>query len=284
MPHGNVFTKITNEYYQLTSAEKKISDYVVIHQQQTQYMSISELAEECGVAEATVSRFCKRLNYKGYNAFKLAIANSTAQNGARNPLAGEVRKDDSFFDMCQKVYDADTEAVHQTLALVQADNIMQAAEILLHANKTICMGQGGSMILAQEAAHLFSTALPGFFAIWDSHLQAVTVSQLTTQDAVLFYSYSGSTKELVDILTMTQARGVKSILITHFPKSPGAIIADVVLQCGALENPLQLGSVAARMAQLFLTDVLFSEICRRNLEACEEHRAAIAEALADKHL
>ena len=65
MPFGNVFEKINSEYYQLTSAEKKVADYAVIHQQKTQFMSISELAEEAGVAEATISRFCKRLGYKG---------------------------------------------------------------------------------------------------------------------------------------------------------------------------------------------------------------------------
>ncbi len=64
MPFGNVFEKINSEYYQLTSAEKKVADYAVIHQQKTQFMSISELAEEAGVAEATISRFCKRLGYK----------------------------------------------------------------------------------------------------------------------------------------------------------------------------------------------------------------------------
>ena len=82
MPYGNVFAKINNEYYQLTGAEKKVADYAVAHQQKTQYMSISELAEEAGVAEATISRFCRRLGYKGYNAFKLAVANSTARLNA----------------------------------------------------------------------------------------------------------------------------------------------------------------------------------------------------------
>lgn len=48
-----------------------MADYAVIHQQKTLFMSISELAEEAGVAEATISRFCKRLGYKGYSAFKL---------------------------------------------------------------------------------------------------------------------------------------------------------------------------------------------------------------------
>lgn len=284
MPYGNVFSKITNEYYQLTGAEKKISDFVISHQRETQYMSISELAEACGVAEATISRFCKRLNYKGYNTFKLAIANSTANQGPRSPLAGEVGAGDSVLDMCQKVYDADVDAIRQTLALVRPEQITEAAELLMRSNKVLCMGQGGSMILAQEAAHLFSTALPGFFSVWDSHLQAISASQLTPNDSVLFFSYSGSTKELIHILKIVKKQGAKSILITHFPKSPGALIADIVLQCGALEGPLQLGSVAARMAQLFLADVLFSEICRHDLEHCGAQREAIVEVLEDKYL
>ena len=64
MPLSNVFEKINTEYYELTSAEKKVADYAVIHQQRTQFMSISELAEEAGVAEATISRFCRRLGLR----------------------------------------------------------------------------------------------------------------------------------------------------------------------------------------------------------------------------
>ena len=74
------------------------------------------------------------------------------------------------------------------------------------------------------------------------------------------------------------------ILITRFSKSPGGKFADVLLQCGANESPLQLGSVAAKIAQLFLLDVLFTEFCRRDPVTCERRRERIATALADKHL
>ena len=75
----NVFERISAEYYNLTTAEKKAADYVLSHQRKAQDMSITELAAASGVAEATVSRFCRRLGCKGYNAFRLAIANSIAQ-------------------------------------------------------------------------------------------------------------------------------------------------------------------------------------------------------------
>ena len=72
--------------------------------------------------------------------------------------------------------------------------------------------------------------------------------------------------------------------VTHFANSPGAELADVSLLCGADESPLQLGSIGARIAQMYLMDVLFSELCRRNLDACRQSRARIADALAEKHI
>ena len=284
MPNQTVFDHINSEYYQLTSAERRVADYVIGHRQKTQFMSISDLSEEAGVAEATISRFCKRLGYKGYSAFKLAVANSTAARGSADLLAGEVLPDDSIQDMCQKIYAADLDAMAQTLELIHPEAVTAAADLVLSAGRVLCMGQGGSMILAMECAHLFSTALPNFSAIWDSHLQAIASAQLVRGDVVIYFSYSGSTEELLTNLRVIRDRGGKTILITHFPKSPGAAYADVVLQCGSQESPLQLGSVAARVAQLFLVDVLFNEVCRRDMEGCQRRRERVAEVLSGKHI
>lgn len=284
MPYGDVFTRINREYYQLTSAEKKIADYMLLQRQECQYMSISEMAEVAEVAEATVSRFCRRLGYKGYSAFKLAVAGSGSAQRPMNPLYGEIQAEDSLGDMCQKIYAADVDAVTQTLALINPGAVTKAAELILSADRVLCMGLGGSMVLAQEAAHLFSTARPNFFAVEDSHFQAIRCALLSPRDVVIYFSYSGSTRDIVDVMKIAQERGAKTILVTRFPKSPGAACADVVLECGAREGPLQMGSIAARMGQLYIIDVLFSEVCRRDMETCRERRKQVADALADKHL
>ena len=284
MPFGNVFEKINSEYYQLTSAEKKVADYVVIHQQKTQFMSISELAEEAGVAEATISRFCRRLGYKGYGAFKLAIANATAVVGGWSPQSGEVCPADSVEEMARKVYENDLAAMSQTRELIDPEAIRKAADLIMSAARVLCMGQGGSMILSQECAHLFSTVQPNFTAVVDSHLQAIAAVQLTPGDLVIYFSYSGSTEDLVRNLRIVRERKARVILVTRFPKSPGSVYADVVLQCGSREGPLQGGSVAARVAQLYLLDVLFEEVCRRDPEGAHLRREAMAEALSDRHL
>ena len=281
----NVFERISAEYYNLTTAEKKAADYVLSHQRKAQDMSITELAAASGVAEATVSRFCRRLGCKGYNAFRLAIANSIAQRPQQsNPLSGEVLDDDSFSDVCKKLYTANVSAMTQTLELVRPEEYIRAADLLEQADRVLCMGQGGSMIIAMEAAHLFSTASGKFFSVTDSHMQAIAIATSGENDVILFFSYSGATKDLIETLSYARERGLRSILVTHFANSPGAGLADVALLCGADESPLQLGSVGARIAQMYLLDVLFSELCRRNLDACRQSRARIAAALADKHL
>ena len=77
----DVLTSIADSYSLLTKSEKKVSDYILQKKGDPQYMSITALAEECGVTEATIFRYCKRLGFGGYSDFKLALAKS--QGGSR---------------------------------------------------------------------------------------------------------------------------------------------------------------------------------------------------------
>ncbi len=281
----SVFEQISSQYYALTSSEKKVADFALSNQSGTQFMSISELADACGVAEATISRFCRRLGYKGYNAFKLAIANSSPQRKPwDNPLSGEVTVDDSLADICKKLYSAEVEAMAQTMELLNLDAVEEAVVMLHNAKRVMCMGQGGSLLIANEAAHLFSTVSNKFTTIADSHLQAIAATTMDPEDVIFFFSYSGSTQEMMETLELARQQHGKVILVTRFPKSPGAELSDVVLQCGANENALQSGSVAARIAQMYLLDILFSEFSRKNLDQCLNMRTRIAEALAGRHV
>ena len=284
MPEENVFNRITREYYQLTASEKKLANFVVANGQRSQSMSISELAAACGVAEATISRFCRRMGYRGYSAFRLATAASTAPRMDSGPLMGEIQPDDSVPTLCSKLACTEIEAIRETQSLIRPESLQAAASILLASEKVLCMGQGGSMLLAEEASHLFTTVFPGFFPVPDSHMQVIAASNLTVKDAILFFSYSGATKDLMDVLQIARQRQTRIVLVTRYPGSPGAELADCVLQCGSTENPLQLGSIAARIAQLYLIDVLCSEMCRRDLEHCKHQREMVADALSEKHV
>ena len=140
------------------------------------------------------------------------------------------------------------------------------------------------MVLAEEAWTLLSSISPKFALVPDSHQQMAALALMEEGDAALYFSYSGSTREIQDALEVAHARKGKVILITRFPKSPGGLKADVVLQCGSNEGPLQAGSVPARVAQLFVLDLLYTELFQRAPEQAVECRERIAEAIARRHV
>ncbi len=54
--------------------------------------------------------------------------------------------------------------------------------------------------MAMEAWARFSTASPNFVHICDSHMQASAIAMADSKDAILFFSYSGSTRDMCDTL------------------------------------------------------------------------------------
>ena len=279
----NILERIHAAYYQLSAAERKVADYVLSQHTQVQFMSITQLADECNVAEATVSRFCRSLGLKGFNAFKLEMARHVATSSAGQV---PIRRIDmgSLEGRCMEAGRLAQEAIHQTLELVRPEAIEKAVDLFEQANKVICMGSGGSMIIAMELAHLFSTVSNKFIAISDSHMQMSAVATMEPKDVIVLFSYSGATHNGIAVLELAKVRGIPTILVTRFPKSPAAQLADVVLHCGSNETPFQFGSVPAKVAQLVLHDILFQEYMHRNRNECEESLQRIAAALSEKHV
>ncbi len=279
----NILERIHAAYYQLSAAERKVADYVLSQHTQVQFMSITQLADECNVAEATVSRFCRSLALKGFNAFKLEMARHVATSSAGH-IQGRPANSDTLAGRCHEAGRLSQDAIQQTLEVMDPQSLENAVSLFEKAGKVICMGAGGSMIIATELAHLFSTVSSKFFPVADSHMQMSAAATMDLNDVIVLFSYSGATHSGIAVLELAKARGISTILVTRFPKSPAAQLADVVLRCGSTESPFQFGSVPAKVAQLVLMDMLFQEYNRRNQEECEENRQKIGNALAGKHL
>ena len=146
----DILELIHASYYQLTAAERKVADYVLSRQTQVQYMSITQLAEECGTAEATVSRFCRSLKLKGFNAFKMELARFSAM--------GAEKKEELPFDTLpgrnQEIARLAVDAVNQTIELVDEADVKRCVDMMEKAGRVMCFGAGGSMLMAKEFAEL----------------------------------------------------------------------------------------------------------------------------------
>lgn len=277
----DIIERIHRAYHELTTAERKIADYVLAADSSIQFMSITQLAEECSVADATVSRFCRSLDLKGFNAFKLHLAKGGT---ASKRSAADEFSADLPAGRRATVRQLAVSAVDQTLELLSPESIQRTVEFFENANRIFCFGSGGSMIVANTCAQFFSTISNKFTAVADSHNQFSTVATMDKTDLIVLFSYSGATTVGVQVLELAKKLGIKSVLVTRFMKSPAAKLADVVLVCGSNEGPFQLGSVPAKIAQLVVMDVLYQEYCHRNQQACQQHIQSIAAALTESHL
>ena len=280
----DLISKIESAYAQLTPAARKVANYLQLYYGQAQYLSITELAQECSVAEATVFRFCRTLGLSGYNELKLALAKQSLLTES-NPYQAysEISQEDTVEAMCRQLYNANMEALTQTLDLLNENSLRQAVDILVKAGRVMCFGYGGSMPVAQKAWSRFLTVSPNFFTIQDTHIQIMASSLLDRDDALLMVSYSGSPEETESVLQPARQRGAKVVLITHDPNSPAARLADTVLLCGGNEKPLRAGSIAAHMAMLFVVDMLVNEFCRRDMQNTMHNKERVIQALSSRH-
>lgn len=281
----NIVALMLQEYENFTKSEKKIVDYILKHQRETQYISITDLSAACDVAVSTISVFCRKLKLAGFNDFKLELAKAALLSGDRAPSTmanEEIELDDSLTTVMQKVYSTDQDAITKAHHMLRESAVRRASELISQARQVVCLGQGNHSIVALAAWAQFSTASDKFRTIQDSHLQTVVLSTLSEEDVVLYFSYSGATHELLEAAELIQSRGAKMILVTRFLNAPASAYADTVLLCGPNEQPLQFGSTAAIMAQLYVVDVLLAEFCRRNHESADSCRQSVGKALTQK--
>lgn len=276
----DVFSRIIDVYCTLSRAETLLADYVLHHKHQIAQSSVSQLATACGTSIATVTRFCRSIGCDSFRNFKYEIAQASFSDSRQSTddeidLYSEISHEDTIAQKSQKLYNVAKLALSQTLSQLDDARIDEAVTLLTQARNVYCFGQGNSSIISMDAWGRFSSIAPNFHWVPDSHLQADTAAILSDNDVVLFFSFSGMTRELSEIGQLLQTNGAKLILVTRFPTSPGAAYADILLICGADESTRQQGSIAAKISQLFLIDILYHEFCARQPAYTAENRQKV---------
>ena len=254
---------------QLTRSGHAVADYLLQHADEAQYLSISSLARECNVAEATVFRFCRALGCDGYHEMRIALAqaNATGTMSSQRELQPGASTETLFEHASARLFTA----INGTQNALSVEAVDEAARMLREAKQVFCFGQGGSMLLANDICARFASLSTKFRTSGDSHLQLLTASLMNEADVVLFVSYSGATRDMMETLRTAKAAGAKIILLTHYEDSPGASLADVVLRCGAQESPLDSGSIPIKVAVLYVGEVL---VLRYILDSPEQANTA----------
>ena len=175
----DIIALMIQEYERFTRSERKIADYVLEHQEETQYISITDLSAQCGVAVSTVSLFCRKLKLAGFNDFKLELARAALPaRAAFSEPGSEITEEDSAAAVMGKVLSAVQDTLNNAYHMLSEQEIIRAADLLRRAGQVVCLGQGNHSVVALAAWAQFSTTSPKFKTIQDSHMQTVMLSTL----------------------------------------------------------------------------------------------------------
>ncbi len=269
--------RIKSAMESLKPAERAVAEFVLENPEEAMHISISEASQLIGVGESTIIRFCRSLNYKGFQEFKLRLAQDLVEPVSY--IHENVTFDDTTDDIAKKVYQTNLKAVEDTMKVLDPEMIDVAAKFLAEARRIDIYGVGFSLFTAHDAKLKLARLGRMVDAFGDSHLQSMAAVSLQKGDVAIGISHSGSTKNVVDALSSAHEGGAVTIAITNFSPSPITKVADVVLLTSAPESAFGGEVLASRIAQLCVVDVLSVTVAitlgERSLELIEKTSEAV---------
>ena len=127
-------------------------------------------------------------------------------------------------------YDIEAACINEMKEYIDDEQFSRAVELLSDAKRIGTAGCGHSGIICQHFAHLMCCIeRPARFISPAEAVHGAT-GFLQEGDVMVFASRGGKTKELLPIVDICKAKGVKIISVTENMESPLALNADVVIK------------------------------------------------------
>lgn len=260
--------KIKSIYRDLSKKEKVIADYLLNNPKKVSRSTINEISNELGIADSTFFQFTRKLGYNGFRDFRNDLL--TEEFDAEISIHENITKDDDTLLMAKKVFDSSTQALTDTKNLLNQRDLEDAADILMKASNVSFFGIGGSSVVAFDGFHKFLRSPVRCQHSEDYHIQLMQASLLTKQDCAVLISHTGLTKEAIRIAETVKKAGAKLIVITSYPLSTLAKMADVVFISFSEETGYRSESLSSRISQLAIIDALFVIVMFHNEQDASE--------------
>jgi len=277
---GNGDLIIKSMLNSLKPAEKRVAEYILDNINQVIHLPITKLAENAGVSEATVVKFCQRAGFTGYQELKINLARlDNTKQIASETIYDEIDANDNIKVVINKLFQIYNHSFEETKKLLEGANIEECIKMITEAKRLYLFGYGASGIVALDAELKFKRINHIAEALLDNHNQKTVGSLLSEGDLVIAISDSGRTRELVEALEIVRETGAGILVITSNLGSPVTDYADQILITSSKETPFRGSALASRMAQLAVIDLLFLGVAiaeyDQTLESLEKTRKAI---------
>lgn len=238
-------------------------------------MTLADVANECGVSDATVLRFCRSIGYHRWLEFKIDL--TQALPNAPEQILDEVTEDDSADQIARKVFNCAIQALTDTLAVLDANSFKQALELITTADRILIVGVGTSGPMANEMYNRFLRLGLNCHVQTDSYIQAMQSALLTSKDLLITISQTGDSSDPLRTTEVAKSMGCRVMIITGNTGSKLTELADVVLLSVSHESRIE--TIASRIAQYAIIHALYVGLAMQDVESTVSKEKLIWEAM-----
>lgn len=261
--------RVRSIYDSLSKAEKKVADYFLDDVENVFHKPIAQLAEEAGVSKVAWVRFCKDIGFDGLKDLKKALFSQMREKpeeAVADPFS-DVRDVDSTKSLIDGIKQNSIRAIQDTAEMLDPDSLEAAAQAILKARSVRIFGVGASGMVGNDLHSKLMRINKNSYFGTDHHTQLTYAASMTAQDVAVLISMSGTTSEVLEILSLIKRCGAPSIALTKYSKTPLAMNADTVLYISTPEITMRSGAMSSRLAQLMVIDALFTAVAHMDYES-----------------
>ncbi|AIA73590.1 MurR/RpiR family transcriptional regulator [Vreelandella alkaliphila] len=274
----DLLDRLRERLEELNRSERKVANVILEDPAVATSLSIASLAQAASVSEPTVNRFCRNFGAKGYPDFKIKLAQSLA--GGTPYVTRAVEPGDTATQYTHKIFGATIAALDEAQREVDMAAVERMVDYLTQAKQIHFFGLGASGAVAQDAQHKFFRFNLPVMAYVDVLMQRMVAAACHTGDVVVIISYTGRTRELVDIARVAREAGAVVLGITA-PNSPLSLECTSTLEVATPEDTDHYMPMTSRMIQLTLIDALATGVTLRRGEDFLPHLKKIKDSLRD---
>jgi DNA-binding MurR/RpiR family transcriptional regulator len=249
----------------LSPVAARIAEVLLSAPEETVHMSVTEVAERADASEGSVIGLCRQLGLRGFQHLKIALARDLVR--PVQAIQEDLDAGDDTATVVRKVFGAASQALSDTLAVLDPQAVAQAVRLLSAAARIEVFGIGSAAPVAEDAhIRLLRIGLASRLSL-DSHVMAIAAAQTGPEVAVLTISHSGSTIETVTATRLAREAGARTVVVTNIGRSPITAFAEVVLHTAARETRYRTEAQTSRIAQLATVDALVAALALARGEA-----------------
>lgn len=260
-------------------SERKIGTYIIQHTAEVVDMTVGELAQACGVSDASVSRFCKKINMKGFHHLKITLAKEISEKGIEEEEVSNHISVNDIEQSLKNILANKVTEITQTVSMMDAKQLSEILNKLNMARTVQFFAVGNTIPVAIDGAFkLNQIGIPAVSGtIWET--QIGYTYNMTAEDVVIAISNSGESTAVLLALEAAKSAGATTLSITNSEKSSAAQLSDYHITTATREKLFLDGYCFSRVSATTVIEILYLFLTSMRKDAYKSivrHEQAIA--------